>query len=498
MSSPNVHRQAPATPGVALASSANSQTDYLMAADTPVPGSPSGKSHASRKSVQSHAESTTTQKEWKGMHKASLFSCIVNLANSIIGAGILGLPHGIKECGLVLGIIVMTTCCCLSTFSLHLLAQCGHFFHQRGQPSSFYAVAVEAIPRWSIITDIAVVVNCFANGATYLIVVGDLMPDVMDFMGAGGVAQNRRLWVLVAFAVVTPLSCLPRLDSLRYTSSMSMIFIAFVTVMVVLYKIAPEGMDPCEHLDGSLSGGCVEDRKLFNWASECLKAITVFIFCFTCQQNMFTVCNEISDPSPRRYDLSIFGSQGFALLVYLVVSVCSYYTYGDRIDSDMLKSYPVTAVVSVARICIALLVCFAYPLQAHPSRRSALSLWEQYREWQRGKKVAASTEDDCEDNNNDADDDDSVIAEATKLFRYWTVTILFLTASLAVALAVSDLGVALAISGGTASTLVCYIVPGICYYNIYPEPHLKRTFAFAMFCLGLVIMPASILITFLA
>jgi len=476
----------------------------LVAGVNGVPGSPSAKSHASRKTIASHAESTMTNKEREGMHKASLFSCVVNLANSIIGAGILGLPHGMKECGLALGIMVMSICCLMSTFSLHLLAQCAHFFHLRGQPSSFYAVAVEAIPKWSIITDIAVVINCFANGVTYLIVVGDLMPDVMDFMSqhvihhSVGVGQNRRLWVLVAFAVVTPLSCLPRLDSLRFTSTLSMVFIAFVTVMVVLYKIAPDGMDPCDHLDGSHSGECAEvgfpETKMFNWASECLKAITVFIFCFTCQQNMFTVCNEISDPSPRRYDLSIFGSQGFALLVYLVVSVCSYYTYGDRIDSDMLKSYPVTAVVTVARTCIALLVCFAYPLQAHPSRRSALSLWEQYHSWQRGRKVEAA--EDCEDC--EEEDCDSVITEATKLFRYWSVTILFLVGSLAVALAVSNLGVALAISGGTASTLVCYIVPGICYYNIYSEPHLKRTFAFALFCLGLLIMPASILITFLA
>jgi hypothetical protein len=31
-------------------------------------------------------------------------------------------------------------------------------------------------------------------------------------------------------------------------------------------------------------------------------------------------------------------------------------------------------ITSIARVCVALLVCFSYPLQSHPARRSILSL----------------------------------------------------------------------------------------------------------------------------
>eukprot|EP01065_Artemidia_motanka_P004175 TRINITY_DN12001_c0_g2_i1.p2 TRINITY_DN12001_c0_g2~~TRINITY_DN12001_c0_g2_i1.p2 ORF type:complete len:494 (+),score=144.31 TRINITY_DN12001_c0_g2_i1:107-1588(+) len=447
----------------------------------------------SRRTVTSHAESTMTNAEWKGMHQASLFSCIANLTNSIVGAGILGLPHGLRDCGYALGVGIMVVCCVLSSFSLHLLAQCAHFFHLKRQPSSFYAVALEAIPKWALITDFAVVVNCFGNGATYLIVIADQMPKVMDFLGAGSTAQNRRLWVLVAFAIVSPLSALPKLDSLRFTSTASMVFIAFVTVMVVLYAIAPDGMDPCEKVP--VGTNCTGETVLVNEHSDALKAITVFIFCFVCHQNIFSICNEIRDPTPRRYDAAVFSAQGLALCVYITVAVAAYYTYGDIIDADMLKTYPVVTVVSIARFCISLLVAFAYPLQAHPARRSALSMWEQIAAWSEERTEREKL--------NSAEDEEAVLTDhhelsaSTRVVRYWTTTSLFLGLTVAVAMVVSDLGVALAVTGGTASTLVCYIVPGICYYQIYSTPHLKRSLAFALFIIGCLIVPSSLCITFL-
>jgi Transmembrane amino acid transporter protein len=45
--------------------------------------------------------------------------------------------------------------------------------------------------------------------------------------------------------------------------------------------------------------------------------------------------------------------------------------------------------------------------------------------------------------------------------------VVFLVASLLIALSVSDLGVVLSIVGATGSTVVSYILPGVFYYNMF-------------------------------
>ena len=61
-------------------------------------------------------------------------------------------------------------------------------------------------------------------------------------------------------------------------------------------------------------------------------------------------------------------------MLYLVVSLCGYFTYGDSVSSDILETYPHIAVVNVARVAIALVVVFSYPLQLHPARSSLKSI----------------------------------------------------------------------------------------------------------------------------
>ena len=51
-----------------------------------------------------------------------------------------------------------------------------------------------------------------------------------------------------------------------------------------------------------------------------------------------------------------------------------YLAYGDTVKSNILVSYPDNVITSAARVFVSLVVAFHYPLQAHPARRSLLSL----------------------------------------------------------------------------------------------------------------------------
>ena len=58
--------------------------------------------------------------------------------------------------------------------------------------------------------------------------------------------------------------------------------------------------------------------------------------------------------------LVILTSVGLALTVYFTISISGYETFGPVVSSDILSTYPASALVGVARVCISIVVAFSY------------------------------------------------------------------------------------------------------------------------------------------
>jgi amino acid permease len=148
---------------------------------------------------------------------SSSWSCFFNLANTIVGAGMLGLPYAFAGSGWVVGTVMLVVCGLATIFALHLLSLCPA---KVGKPASFYTVAMKTMPSLTLVIEFFVAVMTFGVGVSYLVVVASLMPDVMDQLGACHSAKNRDLWVFLGFAIAAPLSCMRTMDSLKFTSLM--------------------------------------------------------------------------------------------------------------------------------------------------------------------------------------------------------------------------------------------------------------------------------------
>jgi hypothetical protein len=59
--------------------------------------------------------------EYASLNESSTFSCYINLLNTIIGSGVLGLPYAVGYCGVVLGVILILVFGAINIFSCHLL-----------------------------------------------------------------------------------------------------------------------------------------------------------------------------------------------------------------------------------------------------------------------------------------------------------------------------------------------------------------------------------------
>jgi len=417
-----------------------------------------------------------------GLGFASPVAGALVLANTLLGgSGMLGIPHALSVAGYGLGLVLIVCFGSFSAIGSHLL-QCSAR-RIGGVPCSFYSVASATIPRWTWLVDGAVAVKCFGVGCFFLIIVGDLAPDSLRFFGVQGV--QRWHTVTGAFVIAGALTCMKNLSALRYTSVASVLIVSWTCVLLVLFFANTDNsFDPCAASAGlEFVGNTTGQRLPCNGADfepvavpsllELGRVLPVFIFGFTCQQNVLTVCNEVRQATQKRMDGIICVAYVFAGLGLTTSSFLGYATYGSMIQPNLLKGYPEdNAAVQLARFSFAVLATLSYPLQAHPSRVSILALWS---------LVAGPAH---------------LRGPSAERRRFKVITAVWVLLSFVVALTVTDLGIVLGIVGATGSTMVSYILPGLTYRKAFLQPSMKRTLAGLQLLLGCVIMPLCLIMLF--
>ncbi|RMZ89201.1 hypothetical protein DV736_g3574, partial [Chaetothyriales sp. CBS 134916] len=440
------------------------------------PGTPVGSNPPSRPPSRARRRPHTPTKGKRDVvgtvGNASWISSVVNLLNTIVGAGVLAMPLAMAHMGVVLGVIVILWAGLTAGFGLYLQTLCAAYL-ERGS-SSFFALSQITYPNAAIIFDAAIAIKCFGVGVSYLIIIGDLMPGVvLGFTTADGFPPfltDRHFWVTAFMLVVIPLSYLRRLDSLKYTSVIALISIGYLVILVVYHFAAGDTL-PSGHYETPL--------RIFSWAGPvaALSSFPVIVFAYTCHQNMFSILNEIGNNSPFRTTTVVVASIGTAGFIYILVAITGYLSFGNEVGGNIVAQYRPSASATIGRAAIVVLVMFSYPLQVHPCRASvdAVLKWRPSRSLKDKLRTSAShtlsSARNLHDSGSPARDvpllptgkkRNSEMSET----RFAAITTLIIVLSYIVAMTVSSLEAVLAYVGSTGSTSISFILPGLFYYKI--------------------------------
>ncbi|KAF9891236.1 hypothetical protein FE257_004800 [Aspergillus nanangensis] len=361
------------------------------------------------------------------------------------------MPLAISHMGVVLGVLVILWSGITAGFGLYLQSCCAQYL-DRGT-ASFFALSQLTYPNAAVMFDGAIAIKCFGVGVSYLIIIGDLMPGVVQGFVGGSPAYDylvdRHFWVTAFMLIIIPLSYLRRLDSLKYTSIAALISMAYLVVLVVYHFV---------------EGDTLADRgpvRIIHWAGPVptLSSLPVIVFAFTCHQNMFSILNEIDNNSHFRTTGVVFASIGSAAATYILVAITGYLSFGDNVGGNIVSMYPPGLWATIGRAAIVILVMFSYPLQCHPCRASvdAVLRWR--------PKPSSSGNDNSPHRHPLLGSRGSRAPEMSDL-RFSVITTTILVLSYVVAMTVSSLEAVLAYVGSTGSTSISFILPGLFYYKI--------------------------------
>ena len=327
---------------------------------------------------------------------------------------------------------------------------------------------------------------------------------------------SRRFWVVGALVSVLPFSFYQTLDELKRASALALVFVFSLVGMIILY--AHDIADPCITTPEE---DCRGEIVAFTDFSMTMSKIPIFVFAFTCQQNIFPIVNEIELLSQRRVDIVVTSAIGFALFLFCIVAVEGYRTFGSLVRGDILLNYPENPQVTFLRICIATMLALHYPLQLDPSRRCIRSLVKVVQQWWKSQRInyyngklstvvfnrkqssgmqtemgLAASQPSQDDNMPQAQfcyneiDNSEEESKSQPDRMFYIITISFLALSFILAMIVDDLGIVLSLVGATGSTLVSYILPGLIFLKLHPDS--PRSMAWVQLIAGLCVVPLSL------
>ncbi|XP_057447785.1 amino acid transporter AVT6A-like [Lotus japonicus] len=270
---------------------------------------------------------------------ASFSGAVFNLSTTIIGAGIMGLPACVKKLGMVPGLLAIILTAFLTDKSIEFMIR----FSRAGNISSYGNLMRDAFGKFGkALSEISVVINNIGVLIVYMIIIG----DVISGTSSGGTHHSGVLegwfgvhwWtgrafvlVVVTLAVFAPLVSFKRIDSLRFTSALSV-------GLAIVFLVIAVGISIIKIISGGL-----EMPKLFpiitDAASvfELFTVVPVLVTAFICHYNVHSIDNELENSSQMhgvvRTSLALCSS------VYLLTSFFGFLLFGDGTLDDVLANF---------------------------------------------------------------------------------------------------------------------------------------------------------------
>ncbi|KAI9491862.1 transmembrane amino acid transporter protein-domain-containing protein [Zychaea mexicana] len=378
--------------------------------------------------------------------KASPFSGIFNLLNTILGTGMLAMPAAVATVGLLPGMVLTLISGIASGAGLYFLSESASSVE--GRRASFFAVSQLTYPGAAVWFDTAIAIKCFGVAVSYLIIIGDVMPQVVisfdSSVAKDSILLDRKLWITaVMFGLLVPLSFKRTLDSFRHISALAILAVVYLCAIVIYYYfLSPDFPKPPP-----------EDIELIHLTSSIFGKLPVFIFGFTCHQNLFSVHNELKNNSRRSMVKVILSSIITAGVFYELIAILGYLSFGRHSRGNIILEYPATWFVAGGRLAIVICVLFGYPLQIHPCRGSVDKILMLF----------------------DPSKDKSPFPDPPSTIKHFAMTTALLIGTYILAITVSELDLVLAFVGSTGSTAVSFILPGLFYFKLHE--HERWTFA---------------------
>eukprot|EP00548_Thalassiothrix_antarctica_P008712 CAMPEP_0194153596 /NCGR_PEP_ID=MMETSP0152-20130528/56984_1 /TAXON_ID=1049557 /ORGANISM="Thalassiothrix antarctica, Strain L6-D1" /LENGTH=479 /DNA_ID=CAMNT_0038858993 /DNA_START=43 /DNA_END=1479 /DNA_ORIENTATION=- len=372
--------------------------------------------------------------------QSSVFGASINLVNSIVGAGIIGIPYAFRQTGLVSGVMLLGVVGYMTDKSLRLILDVAYFHHRLKPQKVTNFEDLMSYPfgnSGSLFVLINMLILAYGAMVSYLLIIKDTVPNVLGFDSDDGYHREVIL-IATSLIIILPLALRRDMASLAFTS-----LISVAADIILVFFVAF-----CSPVSESIAS----NGGLWNTLQKSVFKETIFIglgvlsLAMSCQHCAFIVGGSLANISQLRWATVTFRSIGIATSLSGLMGVSGYLGFQDETEGDVLNNFEDDSVkADTARALLAFTMFFTYPMESFVMRHVIA-------------RIVYQKEEDMNDETH------KLLGGLIIRRHFWTLVIYILT--LIPALLVDDIGPVLSITGSVGGSCVAYIGPGLAYLGV--------------------------------
>ncbi|SCV03104.1 LANO_0G02168g1_1 [Lachancea nothofagi CBS 11611] len=356
--------------------------------------------------------------------KSSIFMAFMNMANSILGAGVIGQPFAVKNCGLMGGVLAIVLLSVLVDWTIRLIV-----VNMKISGKTSYQDTVEFAMGKKGKLLILLTNGLFAFGGCigFCIIIGDTLPHVLRaFFPAHGSLFHRNVIILFVTCFVSfPLSLNRDISKLSKTSMLALVSMVVIVVIVLIKGLL---------IDAAYKGN-LDTGSLF-FTSRIFQGISVISFALVCHHNTTFIYLSLKNPSLKRFGRLTHFSCFIAMVFCFVMGYTGFLVFKNKTKGNILNNFPGNDhVINVARFCFGFNMLTTFPLEIFVLRDVIRDL------------IYFNT----------PTSNDQPIALSLKL--HFIITSITVFSTMVISFTTCNLGALFELIGATTASLMAYILP---------------------------------------
>ncbi|RYP21484.1 hypothetical protein DL767_009249 [Monosporascus sp. MG133] len=412
---------------------------------------------------------------WTERPKSGLRPAFMNMANSIIGAGIIGQPYAFKEAGLLAGVALLLALTVVVDWTIRLIV----INSKLSGASSFQGTVEHCFGRPGLVA-ISVAQWAFAFGGmvAFAVIVGDsipyvfraIWPELHDVPVLGLLADRRAVIVIFVVGVSYPLTLYRDIAKLAKASTLALISMVVILVTVIVQSILapPEARGSFSTPLLTVNSGIFQAVGVISFGRQLaeLHQLTETFskrpLAFVCHHNSLLIYGSLKTPTLDRFARVTHYSVGVSTLACLAMALAGFLTFGDRTHGNVLNNFPAdNTMVTLARLCFGLNMLTTLPLEAFVCREVVLNYF--------------------------------LPPDAPFNLRlHVALSTAHVAAALAVSLLTCDVGAVFDLVGATSACALAYILPPLCFLRLSSRRDWRTYAAWGVVVFGFVVMVISV------